>query len=162
MPDPRFSLPALIEVPGAARWLGLAGLLPQGLAVAALAVGGNEWRFAALALAFAYAALILSFLGGSWWGFATRDPKPPAGLYVLAVVPSLVALAACVPWAIGAAWPGPSLVALGIAILLSPLGDAVYHQRRLTPAWWMAMRFALSIGLGVLTLIASSYPVDIG
>ena len=59
-------------VPPVARWLGYAGLLPQALAFVAVAAGEVGGRFTALALSYAYAALILSFLGGMWWGLAAQ------------------------------------------------------------------------------------------
>ncbi len=142
------------EVPAPAKLLGLAGLLPQA-AAALLVVGGPlEWRFTALALAFAYAALILSFLGGLWWGLAAAARQVPGWLYWAAVVPSLFALATCIPWSIGTDWPGPSLVALGLAILASLLVDFGLDRTGIAPRWWLGLRIPLSVGLGGLSLIA--------
>ena len=98
------------SVPALPRWLGLAGLLPQFTCVAVLYAGPAEWREAALAIAFAYAALILSFLGGMWWGIAAAAPaaqrrKALGWLWIAAVLPSLVALACFLPWALDWAWP---------------------------------------------------------
>ena len=111
------------SVPALPRWLGLAGLLPQFTCVAVLYAGPAEWREAALAIAFAYAALILSFLGGMWWGIAAAAPaaqrrKALGWLWIAAVLPSLVALACFLPWALDWAWPEPSLVMLGGALLV--------------------------------------------
>jgi hypothetical protein len=88
-----------------------------------------EWREAALAIAFAYAALILSFLGGMWWGIAAAAPaaqrrKALGWLWIAAVLPSLVALACFLPWALDWAWPEPSLVMLGGALLVTLGVDA--------------------------------------
>jgi NhaP-type Na+/H+ or K+/H+ antiporter len=60
--------------------LGFAGLLPQIAALLALLVLGPRWHGAAVIVAFAYAALILSFLGGMWWA-SPREPnsEPRAG-----------------------------------------------------------------------------------
>ena len=81
---------------GAARALGYAGLLPQILCIGLILLE-HEWRYAALAGGFAYAAAIFSFLGGVWWGQAVASAKEgqPAttGAYVLAVMPSLLAVA---------------------------------------------------------------------
>lgn len=135
------------------RWLGLAGLLPQIAAAAIVLSGDPTLRFAALSLGYAYAALILSFLGGLWWGFAASKERPPEWLWVAAIVPSLIALASAVPWAVGEPWPGPSLILLGIA-LISALGvDGLLAKRGLVPIWWMRLRMPLSLGLGLLTLL---------
>ena len=134
------------------RWLGLAGLLPQLAVVAVVFSGDNPLHFSALSIGYAYAALILSFLGGLWWGIAASQPHPPEWLWVAAIAPSLIALGTAVPWALGEPWPGPSLLILGTA-LIGALGvDYALARLRLVPAWWMSLRLPLSLGLGVLTL----------
>ena len=122
-----------------------------------MALGPASWHFAALSLAYAYAALILSFLGGLWWGLAARSPDgPPDWVWLAAVTPSLVALATAVPWAIGAEWPAPSLVVLALALLASLLVDRRLVAEGLAPAWWMSLRIPLSAGLAGLTLVAAA------
>ncbi|BBI19213.1 hypothetical protein EKJ_00600 [Qipengyuania flava] len=143
------------SVPALPRWLGLAGLLPQFTCVAVLYAGPAEWREAALAIAFAYAALILSFLGGMWWGIAAAAPaaqrrKALGWLWIAAVLPSLVALACFLPWALDWAWPEPSLVMLGGALLVTLGVDAKLSA--LAPRWWMTLRVPLSTGLGLATI----------
>ena len=96
--------------------LGYAGLLPQIVVVLLLLSGDLTARFTALALGFAYASLILSFLGGVWWGLgAARPDRAPPWLWIAAVVPTLVALGAAWPWMVGSPWPQPSLIGLGVA-----------------------------------------------
>lgn len=145
--------PAETDVPPLARLLGLAGLLPQLLALLVVASGNPNWTFSALALAFAYAALILSFLGGLWWGLAARaGADAPSWLWVAAVAPSLIALATAIPWAIGAAWPGPSLVILGATLIGALVVDVRLVRLGLAPRWWLKLRTPLSVGLGVLSI----------
>ncbi len=146
------------SVPALPRWLGLAGLLPQFTCLAVLYAGPAEWREAALAIAFAYAALILSFLGGMWWGIAAAAPaaqrrKALGWLWIAAVLPSLVALACFLPWALDWAWPEPSLVMLGGALLVTLGVDAKLGA--LAPRWWMTLRLPLSTGLGLATIAAA-------
>lgn len=135
------------------RWLGLAGLLPQ-MAVVAVVLSGNAgWRFSALSLGYAYAALILSFLGGLWWGLGAAAARPPEWLWVAAIAPSLVALSSAVPWALGEPWPGPSLAILGLALIAALPVDLALSRRGLAPPWWLALRLPLSLGLSGLTLV---------
>lgn len=142
-------------MPPAVRFLGYAGLLPQFACVAAVWLGPPEWRWSALAIGWAYAALIFSFLGGLWWGLASASPdrgrRAPQWLWLAAVTPSLVALATYVPWVFGAPWPGPSLYILGAAILSSVLVD--FRLVTIRPSWWLSLRFPLSVGLGVATVL---------
>lgn len=144
------------RLPPLAHALGLAGLLPQVFVVAALLGGGPEVRFSALALGYAYAALILSFLGGLWWGLAALADAPPAWVWIAAVAPSLVALASAWPWAVGLAWPGPSLVAIGLALVAALGVDTVLVRLGIAPPGWMRLRLPLSLGLGGLTLVAAA------
>ncbi len=133
---------------GAARALGYAGLLPQVLCVG-LILAGHEWRYAALAGGFAYAAAIFSFLGGVWWGQAVASGRATTGAYLLAVTPSLLAVALFLPWTFGWEWPGPALLYLGALILGSPLIDRALG---FAAADFLRLRWHLSIGLGVLTI----------
>ncbi|WP_353205351.1 DUF3429 domain-containing protein [Sphingomonas sp.] len=134
------------------RWLGLAGLLPQLAAAAVVLSGDGPLHFSALSMGYAYAALILSFLGGMWWGIAASQPDPPEWLWVAAIAPSLIALGSAVPWATGQPWPGPSLLILGVALVGALAVDLVLARRGLVPPWWMSLRVPLSLGLGGLTL----------
>ena len=122
-------------------------------ALVAVAGGDPEGRFSALALGFAYAALILSFLGGMWWGLAAQaGAAAPRWLWFAAVAPSLIALVSAWPWAVGKDWPGPSMLLLGLALLGSLLVDYRLHAAGLAPRWWLRLRVPLSVGLGAMTL----------
>lgn len=105
-------------LPRVARQLGYAGLLPQ-IICAIYAFDGGKWQWTAQAVAFGYAALIFSFLGGLWWGIALTREDAPRWLFGCAVMPSLLALAAYAPWIIGWEWPGPSLIAVGTMLTAS-------------------------------------------
>jgi hypothetical protein len=148
-PDPDTTPPPAL--PRIAWLLGSAGLWPQ-LACAVL-VFEPRTRFAALGAGYLYAALILSFLGGLWWGVAISRPRAPAWLFVAAVVPSLIALASGVPWMIGAAWPEPSLLVLAVALAAAPVVDGRLHTLGLLGADLLRLRVLLSLGLAALTLL---------
>lgn len=146
------------DIPSLPRLLGLAGLVPQVACVAALYLGPAEWHQAAREIAFGYAALLFSFLGGTWWGIAAAAPAAErrqalGWLWLAAVAPTLIATGTFLPWVFDSTWPEPSLVMLGGAILMSPAVDAKLGP--LAPRWWMALRVPLSIGLGATTLAAA-------
>lgn len=142
-------------LPPLARALGFAGLLPQLAVVALLLGGGPDVRFTALSVGYGYAALIFSFLGGVWWGLAAMGVnRTPGWVWVASVVPSLLALATAWPWATGGTWPGPSLIVLGLCLMGSVLVDLRLQGLGLTPGGWIALRAPLSVGLGLLTLVA--------
>ena len=133
----------------------MAGLLPQAVCLA-LVLTDSSLRWIALAAACFYAALILSFLGGLWWMAALLGGLRPARYYAVAVLPSLFALATLLPWCLGWTWPGPSLVALGIALIVSPLVDRVLALQVSFPAGWLRLRLVMSGGLGILTLLIAA------
>lgn len=132
----------------ASRWLGYAGLLPQIICVA-LAAMGHEYAYTALAGGFAYAAAIFSFLGGVWWGQAIATGRGGAGAYLIAVMPSLLAVALFLPWTFGWEWPGPALMYLGALIIASPLVDRALGYAAKD---FFSLRVQLSTGLGLLTI----------
>lgn len=131
-----------------ARALGYAGLLPQVLCLGLVLIG-HEWRYSALAGGFAYAAAIFSFLGGVWWGQAVQSGRATTGAYLIAVMPSLIAVVLFLPWTIGWEWPGPALFYLGALIALSPFVDRALGY---AAADFLQLRWHLSVGLGVLTI----------
>lgn len=131
-----------------ARVLGYAGLLPQIICIAMI-LAEHEWRYAALAGGFAYAAAIFSFLGGVWWGQALASGRATTGAYLLAVLPSLIAVALFLPWTFGWDWPGPALLYLGALIIGSPLVDRALE---FAAPDFLRLRWHLSIGLGTLTI----------
>ncbi|HET8612500.1 MAG TPA: DUF3429 family protein [Sphingomonas sp.] len=142
------------QVPIAPKLLGAAGLLPPLIAIIArLAAGGGEpVAGALLKLAIFYAMLVLSFLGGIWWGVASaRAPEEKQSqLLVLAIAPPLAALALFI-----LTTPLPLLATILLAILLaaSPLADAWLASMELTPPWWMRLRVPLSLIMGALVLV---------
>ena len=140
----------LRSLPQAALVLGVAGLLPQILAYAATFDEGD--RYVGLAAGFFYAALILSFIGGLWWGVAAARWDAPGWLYAASVMPSLIAFASGIPWMTGAAWPQPSLGWLGLCLLGSTVVDVRLARLGMIAAEMLRLRAVLSLGLGLLTL----------
>lgn len=134
-----------------ARVLGVAGLLPQAGALALVGTG----RPNGAALAILYAALVLSFLGGIWWGFAMRRGAGQARLAGLAAVPSLAAVAILVATlALGS--PRGGLVALALALLATLPVDQRLELGGAAPEGWFRLRIALSTGLALLSLCVAA------
>ncbi len=140
MPPPAHPLatPGASQVtPRLATQLGYGGLLPF-VAGAGLVwvVRPDAHPYVTLALA-AYAAVIVSFLGGIHWGLALRLTKPPTLLLAWGVVPSLLA------WVAVMMPPSAGLVILGLSLLACYAVDRrVYVQQGV--AHWLLLRFRLS------------------
>jgi len=131
-----------------ANILGYMGVLPQLAAVGWVALGNTE----AVVIATAYPLLILSFLGGTWWGLAMRDSAPHDEWMIVGVLPSLIALALGVAAILSGGSPW-SLVAIGVVILLTLPVDRALANGGLAPTGWMALRIPLSAALGGLTIL---------
>ncbi|MEM6906904.1 MAG: DUF3429 domain-containing protein [Pseudomonadota bacterium] len=146
MTDPTQSL--MPGVPQAARWLGLAGVIPfASFALAAWMVPGPL----TLAVLGGYGAVILSFMGGCRWGLAAAGMgEGPAFLpLALSVLPALYAwIALLLPWP----WAGVAL-ALGFALLL--VADLALAREGGAPPWWPALRWPLSVAAGGSLLLGA-------
>jgi hypothetical protein len=91
-----------------------------------------------------YAAIILSFLGGTWWGFVSKEERPSWILLGISVLPALAGWAAIFSFQ-----PPAALFALAGALVLTLVVDALLTAWRLAPGWWMRLRVPLSIGLAL-------------
>ena len=134
-------------IPRAPLLLGLAGLLPfLWGALTVLRPDLGLWTAQAIGPRFTgpyvmlfYGAVILSFMSGVLWGFATKAQGTLAATgYVLSTVPAL--------WAFFMTGGGPSSAGMnlifGFAGLL--LLDLQFARWGLAPAWWMPLRLLLS------------------
>lgn len=145
----------MTQIPRSALILGLAGLLPFAwgaltLLVPEVAVAGINSigsRFVGPYVQLFYGAIILSFMSGVLWGFATKaEGRLAATGYALSVIPAL--------WAFFMTGGGPVTAAINLAsgfIGLLAL-DWFFWRQGLAPHWWMRLRIALT--LGVLLTIA--------
>ena len=99
-----------------------------------------------------YGTIILSFMSGVLWGFATKTTGPAATVgYILSVLPAL--------WAFFMRGGNDSetvfYLLLGFLGLL--LLDLYFYRAGLTPPWWMRLRVLLtSIVVICLTIGATS------
>lgn len=129
-------------LPAPVRLLGLAGILPQ-LACLALALTSDGPLAAQAGLA--YAAVILSFLGGLWWMAALLTGGRASTPYVLAVLPSLIGWGALL-------LPTGGLVLVAVCLLVSPLVDRYLSRSIAMPNGWLGLRVQMATGLGLSTL----------
>lgn len=140
------------RIPVAPLVLGLAGLLPPLTGAAAISLDLGGFGYVAREATLLYAALIASFLGGSWWAFASRAERPSWLLMLISVVPSLTAWAMLL--ALDALNAGTGLALL---ILLTPLVDLQLQRAALAPPWWLRLRIPLSLTLAVALLFVTFY-----
>ena len=137
-------------IPPPALWLGLAGLLPFVWGVATLwspalylwTTGAVGQRFVGPYVGLFYGAVILSFMSGVLWGFATRAEGRMEGFgYALSVLPAL--------WAFFTTGGGPEMAALALSagfVALLAL-DWTFWRHALAPVWWMKLRLILTAGV---------------
>lgn len=127
--------------------LGLAGLIPfvwgaLTVLVPQLADWGTQVlgpRFVGPYVQLAYGSVILSFMSGVLWGFATKVTGQQAAVcYALSVVPAL--------WAFFMTGGGPDSAAINLTFGFAGLLilDGAFSRWGLTPDWWMRLRILLT------------------
>ncbi|MGY9047257.1 membrane protein [Puniceibacterium antarcticum] len=145
-------------VPRSALILGLAGVIPflwgaLTLISPGLADFGQDAfgpRFIGPYVQLSYGIVILAFMSGVLWGFATKATGPRAATgYGLSVIPAL--------WAFFMVGGGP--VSAGMNLIFGFIGllllDWQFWRWGLAPQWWMQLRVLLtslvviSLGVGV-------------
>jgi hypothetical protein len=137
-------------VPPAARWLGLAGLIPfVAGALATLPISG-ALRPYGLPLLLYYGAIILSFMGGVHWGAAMMRDDPGFGPLGRSVASALIALPAAL---IGGA-AGLMLLSAGFLGLL--IYDERETQGRRLPRWYPHLRRPLTAIVTTCLLIGAA------
>lgn len=92
-----------------------------------------------------YGAIILSFMSGVLWGFATKAEGWQVWGYALSTVPALF----CFFFVGAGADNSADMLIVGFAGLLGL--DYLFSRRGLTPDWWMQLRILLT-ALVVLSL----------
>lgn len=138
------------DIPRSALLLGLAGLLPFFWGVVTLYVPGAQSltldlvgpRFVGPFVILQYGTVILAFMSGVLWGFATKAEGAVATSgYALSVLPAL--------WAFFFVGGGPVSAAMYlIAGYIGLLGlDFMFWRQGLAPVWWMQLRVLLTVGV---------------
>ena len=140
-----------------AQWLGFAGLVPQILLVRFAIAGPASFGPVAGGIALAYSGTILSFIGGAWWGIASRTQTDVHwSIWIAAVIPSLIGFAAI--GASGIGLPRGQCLLLTGALLIGTLGiDYKLAAGGISPPGWLSLRIPLSLGLGGLTILMAIF-----
>ena len=138
----------MTQIPRAPLLLGLAGLIPfvwgAGTVIsddlAALGLQFMGPRFIGPYVQLFYGSVILSFMSGVLWGFATKASGTQAATgYVLSVIPAL--------WAFFMTGGGPTSAGMNLIFGFTGLLmlDFAFSRWGLTPPWWMALRILLTV-----------------
>jgi hypothetical protein len=149
----------MLRIPAAPFILGLLGLIPfLWGALTLLSPELARWGAATLGPRFVgphvqlfYGAVILAFMSGVLWGFATRAQGTAAATgYALSVVPAL--------WAFFMTGGGPVSAAINLMAGFAGLLALDWHFWRLdlAPAWWMRLRVLLT-AVVLLSLLPAAF-----
>jgi hypothetical protein len=137
----------ILKIPTGALILGLSGVLPFAwgavtlLSEEAFNFGIENFgaRFVGPLIQLSYGVIILCFMSGVLWGFATKmDEKNGSLGYILSVLPAL--------WAFLSMGRGPisDTISLIVGFLAVLLIDRHFYLLKLTPLWWMNLRTPLT------------------
>jgi hypothetical protein len=147
------------KIPTGALILGLSGVIPFAwgavtlISEEAFNFGMENFgaRFVGPLIQLSYGVIILCFMSGVLWGFATKmDEKNGSLGYILSIVPAL--------WAFLSMGRGPvsDTISLIVGFLAVLLIDKHFYLLKLTPLWWMNLRIPLTflvislLGLGII------------
>ena len=147
------------KIPTGALILGLSGATPFAWGAVTLiseeafnfGIENFGARFVGPLIQLSYGVIILCFMSGVLWGFATKmDEKNGSLGYILSVLPAL--------WAFLSMGRGPAsdTISLIVGFLAVLLIDRHFYLLKLTPLWWMNLRVPLTflvislLGLGVI------------
>ena len=149
----------ILKIPTGALILGLSGVLPFAWGAVTLlseeafnfGIANFGARFVGPLIQLSYGVIILCFMSGVLWGFATKmDEKNGSLGYILSVLPAL--------WAFLSMGRGPisDTISLIVGFLAVLLIDRHFYLLKLTPLWWMNLRTPLTflvismLGLGII------------
>ena len=135
-------------IPRAPLILGLAGVIPFVWgAITVIQPDLGLWtaqtlspRFAGPYVGLFYGSIILAFMSGVLWGFATKlEGAQAASGYGLSVIPAL--------WAFFMTGGGPT--SAGISLMIGFVGilglDWLFWRYGVAPQWWLQLRIMLTI-----------------
>jgi hypothetical protein len=133
------------SIPLAAVWLGGLGIVPFLAFAALILIGPPELVGTASDALAAYGSIILSFLGGIQWGFATGDAHTGSENGALLRSLSVSVLPSLVAWTALLAPRELGLVILAGTFLLVLLVDIRAARSNRAPAWYPSLRWPLTL-----------------
>ena len=141
------------RMPPEARILGAGGVIPLLAGIVMAFAAPEPFGFPLVRTILIYAAMILSFLGGIHWGFASaalaRDAVELNAPRILGLS-VLPALAGWVALFLSNALAAPLLAASFASVLLL---DRATDRLGYVPRWWMRLRMRLTAAVVVLLLL---------
>lgn len=148
----------MAQIPRAALLLGLTGLLPFLWGVVTFYVPAAQDitmatvgpRFVGPFVILQYGTVILAFMSGVLWGFATKaEGSVAASGYAMSVVPAL--------WAFFFVGGGPVSAAIYLIVgFIGLLGlDWMFWRQGLAPPWWMHLRLLLTTVVVLCLLVVA-------
>ncbi len=146
------------RTPATALMLGFAGLIPfvwgaltlLGIALPSGASVPDVLQGDGRLIMIRYGGIILPFMAGVLWGFATNARGSQAiAAYILSVIPAL--------WwfLMPSTGPQSALITLATGFIGVLIIDFAFSRWELTPSWWMSLRLQLSaivlacLGVGI-------------
>lgn len=137
------------RLPQAARWLGLAGLIPFfAAAIIILWPDGAAPLGKILQAMLVYGVAILSFLGGVAWGAAMARGEEGWPVYILAVAPALVGWGTLL-----FVYPFHQAFVMAVAFALLWLVDRQHASVGRFPATYLTLRSVLTVGVVISFLV---------
>lgn len=136
--------------PGIATLLGALGLLPfAAIGIALWFVESNQLIWLSVLLT-TYAAIILSFMGGVYWGMAMASPARGRNRwYAIGVLPALIG------WCATMLTPAAGLMLMGAAFAGVYALDLAAVAQGLAPPWYRRLRRPLTVGVIISLMIAA-------
>ena len=147
------------KIPTGALILGLSGVIPFAWGAVTLiseeafnfGIENFGARFVGPLIQLSYGVIILCFMSGVLWGFATKmDEKNGSLGYILSVLPALLAFLSM------GRGPISDTISLIVGFLAVLLIDRHFYLLKLTQLWWMNLRTPLTFlvismfGLGII------------
>jgi amino acid transporter len=142
-------LPSSTALDPRALRLGYAGLVPFVVGAALMWLVLPDARLHVSKGLTAYAAVIVSFLGGIHWGLGFRQQGSQPASFAWGVAPSLVS------WIALMMSPDAALIVLGVMLVVSYLVDRKVYPLQ-GARGWLTLRFRLSVVASLCCFIGAA------
>jgi hypothetical protein len=147
-------------IPAPALAVGIAGLVPFAYGVAMLFAAPDTLptlglfpsdRAGGVILLERFGAVILGFMGGCLWGFASSGRRPRLVTLAASAVPAFLAFAAIRDN------PAFSCVWLAFGFVVLQAIDVTFQRAGIAPEYWLSLRLPLTAGVVACLLAGALY-----